>query len=866
MENIENNTIQIDLKNTKTYKNKNFINKLKNLTDEQINIIVDSSVIDFISTLDVNTINSIFRNSNATMQNKLWTNDKIQKILIYGTINQNNYINNEQAIRNIENLNKVIKSQTIKKQIYKNKYFISTIINTKKIENRFFHSYDLKKVFEELVQSEEFNSLPKENQLRLIEKLNYYTKEILLPVDFRKRYNNIERILIKCDKDKIDSSIMEQLNSEELFLLDYLNKSINNNNAIKKYLLDNIKEKGKSFEEFFNDIKTKDELFREKLRYQYRIKYYYNSVSLEEKIFHILLNENEDEIIKEKLLKYLVCHILNNGSVDPEMMYNTLKRNLNNKILSYRDIKNLTYDINEETNNLKLTFYLKFNIALPNARYLHGITQDQLSKINVKHINKLLKFLEDKTQDELSAIYGVCIKMYFIFGYERSLEILNEKFGQYNRIFLDNVGKTDVSRVKMQEEGNKYLPVIDKRFINFMFENPKDNHFINMFNEKDSELYKTWYYLYNNYDEILEKCHNEITLKKVTAILETEKYDVDRKIITPDNYLLNNNSFLENIILGNKTHFNNNEVLRKIVEIYSQMKKRVESSIPYVKETATNGYNYEIMKLDDPQIFELGYKTNCCIRTLDIAHNHLLHAALCRNGRILIIHDKLGDVAAFCPLKRNGNVLIANSIECVDKNIQTNGQFIADAFKEAVEKIVNETKQSDEPINLVCIGNGSYLKPKVEPFPSNYPIPTIFEKNDETYKNTDIYHKTLNVVYKNNDFNFENIKSKNPEVSYMDPREEVKYVDLYTDRFNKNEKVINIINSINYKDDPKNYIPVNKYFIRAAYYSKDWYIADTYQGLIGNCLEYDYRAKEEFNTYMDMLTSKEQPKILKKEL
>lgn len=861
---MENNTIQIDLKNIKTYKTKKLISIIKKLTDEQIYSYIDTNVIEFISTLDSNTINSIFRNSSAIMQNKLWSNDNIQKILILGTLNTNNFVCTEQTIRNLENFNKVIKSQTIKKQIYHNKYFISVVIYGNKIENRFFHSYDLKKVFNGVIQSEEFNSLTLDRQLRIVEKLNLYTKEILLPIDFRKRYNNIERILFDSDRDKIDSSILEQLNSEELFFLDYLNDSTNNNNAIRKYILDSIKVNGQSFEEFFEEIKTKDQLIKEKLRNCFGNKYYYSHINLEEKIYHILLKENEDELIKEKLLKYLICRILKNSSVNPEMMYNKLKRNLNNGLISYRDINCLVSNYDEVTKDLKLIFYLKFNIVLPNARYLYGITKDQLSKLNIKHINKLSKFLEDKTQDELSSIYGLSIKMYLIFGYERSIEILSGKFGQYNRIFLDNVAKTDVSRVEMKAEGNKYLPVIDKRFINFMFETPKNNHFINMFNNKDSELYKMWYYLYNNYNEILEKCHNEITLKKINAILETEKYDVDRKIITPDNYLLNNSSFLENIILGNKTHNHNNEVLRKIVDIYSQMKKRIESSIPYVKGISSSGYTYEVMKLDDLQIFELGYKANCCIRTLDIAHNHLLHATLCRNGRILIIYDKLGDVAAFCPLKRNGNVLIANSIECVDKKIEVNGRLISTAFKEGMEKIAEVTNQSNEPINLVCIGSKSYLKPNTEPFPTEYPTPTIFEKDDEVYQNTDIYHKTLDIVYKDNNFSFENIKSKNPEVSYMDPRDEIKYVDFYESRYPNNiENVINLINSINYTIEPEKYTPINKYEIRAVYYSKDWYIADTYQGIIGKCLENDPRAIEEFNVYMKMI-NKQEVKVLKK--
>lgn len=864
---MENDNIQITFNDIKSYKTKKLINTLKKLTDEQIDIMVDSSVIEFISDLDVNTINSIFRNANANMQNKLWTNDKIQRILILGTTNLDSFISTEQTIRNLENLNKVIKSQAIKDQIYFNKYLIYIVMKSDKIENRFFNSFDLKKVFDAVIQSEEFNSLKADKQLRVIEKLNGYTKEILLPPDFRKRYKNIESILFISDVDKIDSDILEQLTEEELFFLDYINKNVDNNNALKRYILDSVGTNGKSFEELFADIKKKEESIREKIRNNFRCQDFYRRVTLEEKIYHILLNEVHEELIKEKLLKYLLCRILKNSSIDPEKMYNTLKRNLNNGLISYKDIKCLTDNYDEAMKDMRLMFYLKFNIALLNARYLHGITVEQLSKVNVKHINKLVNFLEDKTQDELSAIYGVCIKMYFIFGYERSIDILSGNFGQYNRIFLDNVAKTDVTRIEMQAEGNKFLPIIDKRFINFMFETPKNNHFIDMFNNKDSELYKTWYYLYNNYDEVLEKCHNEITLKKVNAILETEKYDIDRKIITPDNYLLNNSSFLENIILGNKTQYSNNEVLRKIVQIYSQMKQRVESSIPYVKGVSSSGYTYEVMKLDDIQIFELGYKANCCIRTLDIAHNHLLHAALCRNGRVLIIYDKLGDVAAFSPLKRNGNVLIANSIECVNKAEGINIYSISNAFKEGTKKIVEVTKQSREPINLVCIGSESSLKPDTTPFPNEYPTPTIFEKDDEAYRNTDVYHKTLDVVYKDSDFDFKNIKSKNPDVSYMDPRDEIKFVDFLESRYNNNsEKVLDVINSINYSVDPSNYIPMNKYFIRRVYYSKDWYIAETREGIIGNCLENDFRAREEFNSYMELLNKGEQPKTLKKEL
>ena len=137
---------------------------------------------------------------------------------------------------------------------------------------------------------------------------------------------------------------------------------------------------------------------------------------------------------------------MKNTTANPELVYNTLLRNLNNKQLNYSNYSNLMYDRDPERKDLKLAFYLKFNIALAHVRYLNGITKEQISKVNVKHINKLYKYLDDKTQDELSSIYATCIKMYFIFGYERSLEILNNKYGKYDKVFLDNISKTDVSK------------------------------------------------------------------------------------------------------------------------------------------------------------------------------------------------------------------------------------------------------------------------------------------------------------------------------------------------------------------------------------------------------------------------------------
>ena len=839
--------------------NKQDFKNLRKLNDIEVKEIVDKTMIDTISTLDINLINNIFRNGNITLQEKLWEHDIIRKVLIIGT--KEEYIYNPKTIRNLENLGKVIKSEKIKEDIYKDEYFLTVAMYVRDNENRFFSMYDIKKIATNLFKSNVFNNLPKDKQYKLLYNLNDNAGTVLLPDDFRERYSNIETILLNSRHNEIPIELINKLTDNEILLLEITKPDFNDSKVLKKIILDYIN--NKSFDElnkYIDELEITTRKRMEKLQKRHYSIYLY----LDKKVYDIILNDLvKDEIILEKFLKYLIKYInIPNTNVNLEQLYNNLKRSIYYNEFKFEDIGKLIHEYDDvETKEKRIIFYLKFNKILGSVRYLYGISLEQLKKINVKHINKIYNLLKDNTQDELSAIYGVAIKMYLIFGYERTLEILNNKYGDYNKTFLDNVGKTDVTKINMKEEGSKYLPVIDKRFINFMFETPTNNHFINMLNNKRSEIYKRWYYLYNNYDEILEKCHNEITLKKVSEILETEKFDFDKNIIKPNNYELLNNDFLENIVLGNKTHYPNETVLKKINEIYTEMKKRVESSIPYTKGISTNNYKYEIMKLDDYILFELGYKANCCIRTLDIAHNHLLYTALCRNGRVLLLYDKLGDLIAFCPLKRNGNVLIINSVETIDKNISKYND-IKICLKEAIENIVSITNNEKEPIDLVCIGRESYIKPDYVPFPNDYLTPTIYEKHIDVYKDTDRYHKKLDIIYKRDNFDIKNIKNKDPEVSYMDPREEIKYVD-FTD-YKDHDDILDLINSINYTLYQDSSIRIYRFSIKKVYYNKDWYIIEKHDGTIyGEYLENDYRGKEEYESTLNKLI-KQDNKILKK--
>ena len=78
--------------------------------------------------------------------------------------------------------------------------------------------------------------------------------------------------------------------------------------------------------------------------------------------------------------------------------------------------------------------------------YLHGITVAQLMRINVKHINRIVQLVYDPENDELSDSYSKAIKMYLVFGLERTVELLSGKY-PINKAFLDNVSRLEVDSI-----------------------------------------------------------------------------------------------------------------------------------------------------------------------------------------------------------------------------------------------------------------------------------------------------------------------------------------------------------------------------------------------------------------------------------
>lgn len=843
------------------FEGKTAIKILSSMSEEEKQIVLSDPAVQqtILRIDDVDVLRTIFRKSPAFFQEVMFSNEKVQDILIapkkslkkkelFENYNKRDYVFSEDNLRQLEVFLHTIKSPKVYEQLVESKFFqrIVALCFEKQLKKSFFRGIDEVKLFYNIVNDDEIFKTRAPRRRNIIKIFNNVSDHILLPDDYdkiidkprdfirSKRWTSKEFEKVYIDKRTLSlfsTEMIEELlefeNVDDEFIKEFL----------KNDIIPTIKENNYDFNKIFAHL----------LNGHYDC---FNGIDFI--YFNVIIEECEkNDIIKKKFIDFIygiLCNTQDLSENETAIIKDVLYKRISSNNISKSEYKKLFYS----PDSLKTIFYLKFGKTSRRMDYLNGISFKQIMYLNVKHINQILKLLDLENEDEISNIYSYAIKLYLTFGLERTLKILNGDYGNLNRSFFDNVSALDVSNVNLIKEGNKYIPSISNEFINFMFSNPKSNHFIDMLNNPTSELNKYWSYLYNNFDELKEKCHNVMTLKKLNIIFKQLSPARDISDVSPDNYKLSENDILNDVCLGNKTRKSNEEIYKMILDIYEQMKRRIESSIPYIKGEAANGYSYEMMKLNDPIAFTLGYKGNCCIRTNDIAHNHLLHATLCRNGRILLIYDKLHELAGFVPLKRNGEVLIANSIECLHKK---KNEKAIEAFSEAIKDIVLTSQSNPDeipPINLVCIGTEAYARPNGTPFPKDIQMPTIYEKNDPTYRNTDVYHRDLTIIYKNPKLDLHNIKYGNPKCSYQDPRNSILSCDFHNSSEPEKEAALKIINAVRYAnsdlEDLENFRLCRRYGLNQCIYNDDWYILTTYDGNIyGEYLKYDERAEKEYN-------------------
>ncbi len=542
------------LSQTNNYYNNQYLKILSNLTDEEIpiffnNINVQKAILNINDTVILRTI---FRRSPEFFQEIMFNDEKVQERLLlprqsinknqlFKIYNTDNISFTDEEIRFLENFLHTIKSSKIYDQLIENKLFkvIVALCHTKQLKPSFFRNIDVIKLFNNIVNDNEIYHTRIQRKKSIVVNFNSCSDHFLLPTDYNEYINAMEflknklRHSLKFPKTFVDDKTL-QLMSKEMIeqILEFRNIDTTNiKKVFENDIINTIKKDNYNYQNVFTNLinnqwhcfRTRDDLY-----------------------FNIIIsNFDKDPKLKDSFIDFVYNAICDNNLNDSEKQFikNSLYFKMNNNTISKSDYSKLF----SNHSLIKTIFYLKFGKISLRMDYLNGISYKQIMLLNNKHINQIIKELNNENEDEISNTYSYAIKLYFTFGLERTLKILKGDYGTLNRLFFDNVSLLKVDNVIMKKEGNKYIPSINNEFIDFMFDSQKNNHFIDMLDNKRGLLYKYWSYVYNNYDELKNKCHDLITLKKLNILLKKFSPTADVNEITPDNYRLEENDILNEI-------------------------------------------------------------------------------------------------------------------------------------------------------------------------------------------------------------------------------------------------------------------------------------------------------------------------------
>lgn len=870
------------LKSSAHFGGAKFTRMMRDLTNEEkIELFNDDILKKLERVTDYESMSSVFRAVPALIQELMWNSIHIQKILLgIGTTSdqelrqiiinkkffsmqelskkdkKGKFYYNPTKLRALEVLLRYVKSPSIIEQLYYNQYFHMIVLCGKKVPEAIYTYFEAEKLFKEIVKSDIYRFYDTNGKRGWVQQINCNCSKLLLPPDVKSIFgpstsfntwfygedkknlasmlhSKIYGLYSKGMKLDINKDILKKLNLQEINILKSDTHGVVNQDLVNEILSELIEDSlvdGSIFSTKYLDTKNLH-------------------IPVQKSIFKIVIDKSlGNPQYENQILDYLYSILFRIEFNDLEKK--ALLLSLKNALLYASE--DTVMNLFTRPDDLKSIFFLRFNLTARDMNYLHGIDVRQLMKVNVKHINKIVGFLHDSEQDELSDSYSKAIKMYLVFGLERTVELLSGKY-PINKTFLDNVSKLDVSKVEMKVEGKKYLPVNHEEFNRFMF--VANN--INALFDEDNAISSSWYYLYNNFETIKDLCKGHITLGRAETILR-EQVNTVRYDLEPDCYRLER--ILYEAGLGNKSHYSNENIYDEMCNIHKKQVRRVESTIPYVKGTLPSGWSYEVMRHEAAIAYVLGYRAGCCIRTKDIAHNHLLHALLCENGRILLTYKPDGMIASFSPLKRNGELLIANSIEAIEKDNEAIVPMV-EAFEMGIKEICRVTKETEEKgyIKVATIGTSSFRKPEGEHWPLDIPTPTIYEKNDEIYKDTDCYHKSLHIFYKDEKANLRGMKYGAVEQKYLDPRKEILATTYDSDNVLLQRKTLRIIDSVRYTKwldegkDKESFEKTRLGYYNAIFCGEDWYVIYSYYGLQYECLDDDSRAKKEMEATISVI-------------
>lgn len=750
------------------------------------------------------------------------------------------------------------------KEINKEKYlqdYERIIIEFLKLQN--YDEFDYKQLilFENMKDKQFLSSMFRKissNKLKLIISVNYnqFISDFAF-VEYSKK--NLELVLDSKLIDNVSDNILfnelkKRLSSNKATTLIEINEFLNMNSSKQDHILINGK-----LENLENEL---IQVYRERFMNE-------SSENLNKKFYELTQNLTYVNLLAlqtiifsvddEKASELIKIFFSNVCKIEDEIE----EKYLNSMIYNFRKLNSKTRELYNVTKLKQFSIIHYLNTGLINEDidklFNKKITIVQYQRTNIKKINKILKILNcirnnSNNKSKKINLTILSYKLYYVFGYENAIELLNGKFGNINlKLLVTMLDRCNIKNVEFQKINNSYEPIINQYFVQFLIGEKKDNNTTikRILRGELDLLINEFSNLYNNFGRFQHIIGKKVHLNKLIPLLEENSL-----MLLPNEYKLTKD-IIDNIIksYGYSDGFNNDNISSVdskecIIDAcnfyHNYLEKRVVSTIPRVFGTTQNNYNYEVLKLDDPIIMTLGYQTGCCFRLNGVSKEFLKYCSESLYARVIVIRNETNEICSMIPIIRNGNVIAGNSIE---RNSKADISKTCEALKCAFDDILKISNQYEEKPVIACCVND--LHENVSKFSNKAVNSNIFPiSNSSFYTNYNSLTYIISSLENKTENDFELYV---PKAMYFDERPNILVYHWGMKDLEVKNEVKKRVNSITYQHDMSE---EDLYFNSYIVCSEDWYLKVDYYGIKGYCLQKDIRALEEFNNVKIYLEAK----------
>ncbi len=407
--------------------------------------------------------------------------------------------------------------------------------------------------------------------------------------------------------------------------------------------------------------------------------------------------------------------------------------------LAFSDKRSIESIINIK--NYKQYLYVKYYGNLPKEleNFVSRLSIDILKNMNVNHFNEFVDLLMG-----LGFLYHEAVeysvKIYNFMGYFKGRDLLNQRYGVISKTEIENIF-SDIDLSNVTYDINKKEPNLNEKLIKMLLGenyNAKDTPIkqylaklasqdVIFFVENINLIAKEWYKILIEYTkrknlvplnlrfniaqirDILNELANTKRRikqkeyykgKKKTRISKLSQYEErDEPLLESDilDYIGTNSKY---VLLLHK-------LIDRTIELSRMMEGNYSKKFPNITINFSD-YTLYTFHPQDRDILSAGFRTDNCFLPVgagdSVGYNpSLLHyCATTPYGGGVEIKNQSGNTLAFCPILRNGNVMLIHSIEGIKLN-KNEKRLVTSMLREWADKIILESAKSEGEYGIVAV-------------------------------------------------------------------------------------------------------------------------------------------------------------------